>query len=126
VVEKAMNPDFQHFDLPVGTEVSRSDEVVLKVFCDYGDGWILLVEAQLWLGGLKYLGKGLETWREPLPQNCIVLWMSDGCYASFWDMGPEVPPPMEREEKEDVTMVCSTISGDVRGADAFGIDDIFL
>jgi hypothetical protein len=106
IVEKAMNPDFQFFDLPA--EVSRCDEVVIKVFCDYGEGWMLLIEAQIWLGGLHYLGKGLEEWRTPLPQNCVVMWMSDGCYATLWDREPEVPPPLlvEGANNDNIAMVC--------------------
>ncbi|KAA8914865.1 UV radiation resistance protein and autophagy-related subunit 14-domain-containing protein, partial [Sphaerosporella brunnea] len=110
VVEKAVNPDFQHFDLPQENKVGRCDEVAVKVFCDYGEGWVLLLEARIWLGGLRYLGKGLENWREPLPPNCVVMWLSDGCYATLWDKEPEEPPPLlvEGEEKGNITMTTSS------------------
>ncbi|KAF8249531.1 hypothetical protein K440DRAFT_581778 [Wilcoxina mikolae CBS 423.85] len=95
VVEKTMNPDFQPFDLnacdPV---VSRRNDVVVKVWCDFGEGWTLAVEAEVKLAALTFLGRTLESWGKPLPANCVVWYLSDGCYTSFWDeeTPPEVPP----------------------------------
>ncbi|KAI5807003.1 UV radiation resistance protein and autophagy-related subunit 14-domain-containing protein [Geopyxis carbonaria] len=84
VVPKSMNPDFQSFDLSsAGPAVTRSDCVVVKVWVDYGaaEGWSLLVESEVKLGELGYLGKNIADWRFPLPRNAIVFHLADGCYA---------------------------------------------
>lgn len=87
VVEKSMNPDFQAFDLDLccAPEVGRSNEVIVRVWCDWGDGWRLAIDAEFYLGALSYLGRDLEAWRYPLPGNAVVFSMSDGVYTSFWD-----------------------------------------
>jgi len=110
VVEKFMNPDFQAFDLNAcGSRVSRRNDVVVKVWCDFGEGWGLAVEAEVKLAALTFLGRTLESWRKPLPANCVVWYLSDGCYTSFWDEEtPEVPAVgMASLGMEGVVMVCA-------------------
>ena len=91
VVPRSMNPDFRLFDLSKhgSPGVSRSDEVTIKVFCNYGNGWIQTVEDEIQLAGLSFLGRVLESYDNRLPENCVVWHLADGCYA--W-LGGELPP----------------------------------
>ena len=92
VVPRSMNPDFLLLDLSKhgGPSVSRSGEVAIKVFCNYGNGWIQTVEDEVQLAGLSFLGRVLESCNKRLPENCVVWHLTDGCYA--WLEGE---PPAE-------------------------------
>ena len=60
VVEKAMNASFRFFDLNVyGPAVTRLDELTLKYWAktEDMDQYILLVELQLCLRSLQFIGK---------------------------------------------------------------------
>ncbi|KAI9718086.1 MAG: hypothetical protein M1812_004344 [Candelaria pacifica] len=102
VVEKAMpdliqlqNPSFRFFDLNAsGPQVSRRDEITVKFWVKGrgSDDYNLLVELQMHLRSLQFIGKSLETFYHPLPANCIVFFLSDGLYTSFTDLPPEEPP----------------------------------
>ena len=83
VVPRSMNPDFQLLDLSKHGDpsVSRSGEVTIKVFCNYGNGWIQTVEDEVRLAGLSFLGRALESCNKRLPENCVVWHLTDGCYA---------------------------------------------
>ena len=107
VVHKSMNPDFQSFDLDLccAPAVGRSNEVVVRVWCDWGTGWRLAVEADVYLGALTYLGRDLESWRRPLPGNAIVFALADGVYTSFWDAAAPAPPPAPPPPEHE-TVVC--------------------
>ncbi|KAL8835765.1 MAG: hypothetical protein Q9170_003197 [Blastenia crenularia] len=59
VVEKAMNPNFRFFDLNTyGPWVTRRDEITIKFWA-------------------RIETKKLESFRHPLPQNCVLLHLSD-------------------------------------------------
>jgi len=44
--------------------------------------WVYLVELDLALPSLQYIGKSLEGFRHPLPDNCVILHLEDGIYIS--------------------------------------------
>ncbi|EXJ84002.1 hypothetical protein A1O3_04669 [Capronia epimyces CBS 606.96] len=96
VIERSMNPSFAFFDLDSsGSHVSRSAECAIRVWARSADTeeYCLLVELDLDLRSLQFLGRSLEKFHHPLPQNCILLHLSDGIYTSFTDL-PAEPHPM--------------------------------
>lgn len=89
VMEHSMNPDFAFFDLEnIGLSVSRADECMLKVWAKDGrsDAYRLLVELTVNLRSLQFVGKSLEHFHHPLPQNSILFHLEDGIYTSFTDL----------------------------------------
>ncbi|SLM36419.1 UV radiation resistance protein/autophagy-related protein 14 [Lasallia pustulata] len=96
VVEKALNPSFRFFDLNAhGPLVTRRDELTMKFWAKtekMGD-YILLVELQLHLRSLQFVGRALENFHHPLPPNCLLFHLSDGIYTSFTDLPLDEPPP---------------------------------
>ncbi|KAL9622144.1 MAG: hypothetical protein Q9160_003487 [Pyrenula sp. 1 TL-2023] len=92
-VEQSLNPSFQCFDLNgLDPRVTRSDEVTIKLWAkttSTGD-----YEALVWLEAnlrsLQFIGKNLENFYHPLPENCILFQLSDGFYTSFTDLPMEV------------------------------------
>ena len=63
VVEKAMNASFRFFDLNVyGPAVTRRDELTLKYWAktEDMDQYFLLVELQLCLRSLQFIGKSVR------------------------------------------------------------------
>ena len=62
IVEKAMNPNFQFFDLNTyGPFVTRQDELTIKFWaCTEGlQEFLLLIELQVHLGSLQFIGKSV-------------------------------------------------------------------
>ncbi|KIV93528.1 hypothetical protein PV10_04738 [Exophiala mesophila] len=89
VVERSMNPTYAYFDLDGCDPVaSRSDACVIRVWATPSttDEYSLLVELDVNFRSLHYIGKNLETFHHPLPQNCVLLHLSDGIYTSFTDL----------------------------------------
>ncbi|EXJ78889.1 hypothetical protein A1O1_09291 [Capronia coronata CBS 617.96] len=96
VIESSMNPSFAFFDLDSsGIHVSRSDECTIRVWARSAntEEYCLLVELDLNLRSLQFIGRSLENFHHPLPQNCILLHLSDGIYTSFTDL-PADPHPV--------------------------------
>ncbi|KAJ5745951.1 hypothetical protein N7520_011133 [Penicillium odoratum] len=96
VVNKATNPSFRSFDLNFcGPGVSRRDTLTLKLWAktDEMTEYILLVELQLHLRSLQFLGKTIESFHHPLPANSILFHFPDGVYTNFTDL-PSVEPPL--------------------------------
>lgn len=94
VIEKAMNPNFRFFDLNVyGPSVTRLDELNVKYWAktENMDQYVFLIELQLCLRSLQFIGKSLESFHHPLPQNCILFHLSDGIYTSFTDLPLDEP-----------------------------------
>ncbi|KAL9135747.1 MAG: hypothetical protein Q9175_003056, partial [Cornicularia normoerica] len=94
VIDKAMNPSFRFFDLNVyGPVVTRLAELTVKHWAktENMDQYVLLVELQLSLRSLQFIGKSLESFHHPLPQNCILFHLSDGIYTSFTDLPLDEP-----------------------------------
>ncbi|MCJ1242536.1 hypothetical protein MMC14_010545 [Varicellaria rhodocarpa] len=89
VVEKTMNPSYRFFDLnSYGPKVTRRDDLTLKLWVntERGQDHIQLIDLQVHLGSLQFIGKSLESFHHPLPQNCIIFHLSDGIYTSFTDL----------------------------------------
>ena len=93
VIERSMNPSFAFFDLDSsGPIVSRSDQCIIRVWArpTTTEEYSLLVELDVNLRSLQYIGRSLENFHHPLPQNCILLHLSDGIYTSFTDLPAEI------------------------------------
>ncbi|KAL9109856.1 MAG: hypothetical protein Q9227_005559 [Pyrenula ochraceoflavens] len=89
VIVQSLNPSFQNFDLnPSDTRVTRSDELTVKIWArtQHMVEYILLVELACNLQSLQFVGKRLESFHHPLPQNCVLFHLTDGIYTSFTDM----------------------------------------
>lgn len=90
--EKAMNPNFRFFDLhPWGPAVTRLDELTVKV-------WVKsetmaehqhLLDVTINFRSLQFIGKSLDSFHHPFPQNCILFHFTDGIYTSFMDMASQ-------------------------------------
>ncbi|PGH27655.1 hypothetical protein AJ80_00669 [Polytolypa hystricis UAMH7299] len=96
VVEKAMNPTFRSFDLNAcGPAVSRSGQVIFKLWTktEKMSDYTLLLELNVNLGSLQYIGKALDQFHQPLPSNCVVFSFPDGIYTNLTDMPPAEPAP---------------------------------
>ncbi|KAI9889383.1 MAG: hypothetical protein M1814_005552 [Vezdaea aestivalis] len=72
----------------------------------------LLVELDLHLMSLQYLGKELANFYHPLPQNCILFHLSDGIYTSFTDMPTDSDAVWPRQIKGKAEKVNLTSSFD--------------
>ncbi|KAI9375269.1 UV radiation resistance protein and autophagy-related subunit 14-domain-containing protein [Aspergillus egyptiacus] len=95
VVEDAMNPSFRAFDLNIcGPLVSRLDHLTLKLWAKTAamDEYMVLVELQVHLQSLQFLGRSLDSFHQPLPTNAILFHFPDGVYASLTDFPPVVAP----------------------------------
>ena len=91
VVEKAMNPSFEFFDLnSCGPTVSRLDQLTVKLWAKTAamPDYVLLVELELSLRSLQFIGKTLENFHHPLPPNCILFIFPDGVYTNLTDLPP--------------------------------------
>lgn len=88
IVAKAMNPDFQAFDLQqYGPSITRLDSVIVKIWTKTtaAEGFQLLVEWKTQLRALTFLSKTLDSFHHPLPVNCVVFHLTDGVYTNFVD-----------------------------------------
>ncbi|KAF2397871.1 hypothetical protein EJ06DRAFT_550833 [Trichodelitschia bisporula] len=97
VVPQTMNPNFRSFDLsPAGPSVTRRAEVQVRVWAKNADmrSYRFLIEMTLSLRALQFVGKTLEGFRQPLPENCILFHLTDGVYTSFTDF-PTPDPPLD-------------------------------
>ena len=94
VIEKSMNSSFRFFDLNIyGPRVTRLDELTVKFWAKTQtmEEYMLLVELRANLRSLQFIGKTLESFHHPLPQNCILFHLVDGIYTSFTDLPLENP-----------------------------------
>lgn len=92
VIERSMNPSFAFFDLDnSGPQISRSDACTIRLWARASktEDYCLLVELDLNLRSLQFIGRNLENFHHPLPQNCVLLHLSDGIYTSFTDLPAE-------------------------------------
>ncbi|KAE8154946.1 UV radiation resistance protein and autophagy-related subunit 14-domain-containing protein [Aspergillus avenaceus] len=105
VVENATNPSFRSFDLNMcGPLVSRSDSLTLRLWARTTamEEFMLLVEFQLHLGSLQFLGKSLDSFHQPLPSNSVLFHFSDGVYGNLTDLPPAwVPLPAKASKSSD-------------------------
>lgn len=92
VIDKSMNPSFSFFDLDTtDATITRSDTFVLRVWSksELMDEYRMLVELTVNMRSLQFIGRSLETFHHPLPENCVLFYLSDGIYTSFTDMPAE-------------------------------------
>ncbi|KAL2865137.1 putative UV radiation resistance protein (UVRAG) [Aspergillus lucknowensis] len=95
IVEDAMNPNFRAFDLNFcGPLVSRRDHLTLRLWVKTAamDDYMVLVELQLHLRSLQFLGRSLDSFHQPLPANSILLHFPDGVYTNLTDIPPVWAP----------------------------------
>ncbi|PLN78434.1 hypothetical protein BDW42DRAFT_202128 [Aspergillus taichungensis] len=91
VVENATNPSFRFFDLTrCGPGVARGDWLMVRVWARAtpADAYGLLVEWQLSLPSLQFLGRSLDGFHHPLPPNSLIFHFPDGVYTSLTDLPP--------------------------------------
>jgi UV radiation resistance-associated gene protein len=89
VVEKSSNPTFRFFDLNTnGPQVARANEIKLKLWAktEQIGAYVPLVELEICLRSLQFIGKSLDNFHHPLPLNCILFHFEDGIYTSFTDL----------------------------------------
>ena len=92
IMDKSMNPSFRFFDLDTSSpETVRSSHLILKLWAknDQMDDYVLLIDIELSLKSLQFIGKNLENFHHPLPENCVLFHLTDGIYTSFTDMPVE-------------------------------------
>ncbi|KAK2748141.1 hypothetical protein FQN57_001265 [Myotisia sp. PD_48] len=95
VVEKAINPSFNYFDMNISSPVvSRLDQAVVKLWVRAISmpASILLLELSVDFKSLQYLGENLENYHHTLPPNCVIFHFTDGLYTNPMDL----PTPVER------------------------------
>ncbi|KPI38135.1 UV radiation resistance-associated protein [Cyphellophora attinorum] len=112
IMERSMNPSFAFFDLDaLGPNISRSDACLLRVWAKRSEGtdWAVLLEISLNLRSMQFIGKTLDAFHHPLPENCVLLHLSDGIYTSFTDMpaGSKMFP-YEKDTKGERTQTGSS------------------
>ncbi|KAJ6119968.1 UV radiation resistance protein/autophagy-related protein 14 [Penicillium sp. IBT 18751x] len=114
VVDKATNPNFRSFDLNLlGPLVSRRDSLTVKLWVKTENlpEYVLLVELQLNLRSLQFLGRTIESFHQPLPTNCILFHFSDGVYTNLTDF-PSIEPPLngsgQRFNADGITLPTSS------------------
>ncbi|RMZ92478.1 hypothetical protein DV736_g293, partial [Chaetothyriales sp. CBS 134916] len=89
VMEKSINPSFAFFDLEhTEPAVTRGDDCIVRVWAREGavDDWLLLLEVDVNLRSLQFVGRNLDTFHHPLPPNCLLFQLSDGIYTAFTDL----------------------------------------
>ncbi|KAJ5107232.1 UV radiation resistance protein/autophagy-related protein 14 [Penicillium angulare] len=94
-VTRTTNPTFQAFDLNFsGPGICRQDKLTLKLWTktEAMSEYVLLVELQLNLRSLQFLGKTIESFHQPLPMNSILFHFPDGVYTNLTDIPPSEAP----------------------------------
>ena len=92
VMDKSMNPSFRFFDLnSLEPRLGRSCRLKTRLWAkiDSYDEYIVLIDIGLDLRSLQFIGKSLETFHHPLPENCVLFHLTDGIYTSFTDLPVE-------------------------------------
>ncbi|KAB5549500.1 UV radiation resistance protein and autophagy-related subunit 14-domain-containing protein [Coniochaeta sp. 2T2.1] len=89
VAERATNFNFQFFELDqLVSSVTRLPRVIVKVWTKRQDRWSLLVEEDIDLRFLKFLGTVDDV---QFPPNCLVFHLVDGIYTL--ELSSKYPPP---------------------------------
>ncbi|KAL2817720.1 UV radiation resistance protein and autophagy-related subunit 14-domain-containing protein [Aspergillus cavernicola] len=115
IVEDAMNPSFRAFNLDIcGPLVSRMDQLTLKLWVKTAtvDDYVVLVELQLHLQSLQFLGRSLDSFHQPLPTNSIIFHFPDGVYTNLTDIPPVWTPIPTSSFKSSDTAALPTSSYD--------------
>lgn len=88
-MENCMNPSFSSFDLDKSEhDIMGSTGLMLRVWArnESSTDYRVLVELRIDLRSLQFIGRSLEHFHHPLPENCVLLHLSDGIYTSFTDL----------------------------------------
>ncbi|KAL4868081.1 hypothetical protein BDV12DRAFT_170321 [Aspergillus spectabilis] len=115
IMEDAMNPSFRAFDLSIcGPLVSRLDHLTLRLWVKTAtvDDYKALVELQLHLQSLQFLGRSLDSFHQPLPANSILFHFPDGVYSNLTDIPPVWTPSPTRSSESSDTAAQPTSSYD--------------
>ncbi|KAL1302370.1 hypothetical protein AAFC00_002773 [Neodothiora populina] len=94
VIEKAMNPNFNHIDLgDCPPSITRLDTLIVRFWAKTGrqDKYNLLIDMTLSLRSLQFLGKSLASFHHPFPPNSILFQLTDGFYTAFTDARVDEP-----------------------------------
>ncbi len=89
IIERSTNPTFRFFDLNInGPQVARANQVRLKLWVktDVLEKYVCLLDTQIWLRTLHFIGKSLDNFHQPLAPNSILFHFEDGIYTSSTDM----------------------------------------
>lgn len=107
VMANSMNPSFSFFDLDsINANIARSDHFILRVWSktELTDDYRILVELHINMRSLHFIGRSLENFHHPLPENCVLLHLSDGIYTSFTDL------PAEAQHQSPLTAAMKTMA----------------
>ncbi|KAL4973982.1 UV radiation resistance protein and autophagy-related subunit 14-domain-containing protein [Aspergillus desertorum] len=108
IVEDAMNPNFRAFDLNFcGPSVSRLNHLTLRLWVKTAtmDDYMMLLELQLHLQSLQFLGRSLDSFHQPLPANSVLFHFPDGVYTNLTDIPPVWTPSQTRSFESSDTAV---------------------
>ncbi|KAF2669998.1 hypothetical protein BT63DRAFT_227546 [Microthyrium microscopicum] len=81
---QTMNPIFQFFTLAdAPPDISRQHNITLKVWVrpEGKQAFEFLLQIQADFRYMRFVGKDLESFRHPLPLNCVMFHMTDGIYT---------------------------------------------
>ncbi|OJJ51064.1 hypothetical protein ASPZODRAFT_107265 [Penicilliopsis zonata CBS 506.65] len=95
VTPMTTNPSFRFFDLNIcGPRVSRQDHLTLRLWAKTVGmaEYILLLDLQLHLRSLQFLGRSLDSFHQPLPANSVLFHFPDGVYANLTSTPPTWSP----------------------------------
>lgn len=110
-----MNPSFAFFDLEIlGPSHARSDECILRVWAksEANTEYMPLVELDVNLRSLQFIGTTIDAFHHPLPENCVLLHLSDGIYTSFTDLaGSHTTPENLQNAKAGPAAASSSFDG---------------
>lgn len=115
VMERSMNPSFSFFDLNgIPASVARSDELDIKIWTRnaQSDGYKMLLDLSANLRSLQFIGKSLDNFHHPLPQNCVLFHLDDGIYTSFTDLAADDTPEPQLRTAQKSMAVANTSSYD--------------
>lgn len=108
VMERSMNPSFSFFDLNgIPASVARSDELNVKIWTKnaHSTGYKMLLDLTANLRSLQFIGKSLDNFHHPLPQNCVLFHLDDGIYTSFTDLAADdIPEPQLRSAQKNMAV----------------------
>ncbi|KAF3307508.1 hypothetical protein TWF173_002936 [Orbilia oligospora] len=92
-VPSSINPTFQSFELgECGPAITRLDSLIIRIWArkEQSSDFGLLVELNIGLSYLQFIGRSLENFNFTFPENCVVIILSDGCYTVFSELDPKI------------------------------------
>lgn len=92
-VPSSINPTFQSFELgECGPAITRLDSLVIRIWArkEQSSDFGLLIELNIGLPYLQFIGRSLENFNFTFPENCVIIILSDGCYTIFSELDPKL------------------------------------